>query len=48
MPPVSHHEVMEVFKKNNDRVKNAIGTIVSKIDLGADCSCHHALQGARG
>ena len=48
IPPVSHHEVMEVFKKNNDRVKNAIGTIVSKIDLKADCSCHHALAGARG
>jgi 5'-methylthioadenosine phosphorylase len=47
MPPVSHHEVMEVFKKNNERVKNAIGKIVEKIDINADCSCHHALQGAR-
>ncbi len=45
--PVSHHEVMEVFKANNERVKNAIGSIVSKIDLNADCTCHHALQGAR-
>jgi 5'-methylthioadenosine phosphorylase len=48
IPPVSHHEVMEVFKKNNDRVKNAIGTIIAKIDLNADCSCHHALAGAQG
>jgi 5'-methylthioadenosine phosphorylase len=47
MAPVSHHEVMEVFKKNNERVKNAIGTIVAKIDVKADCSCHHALTGAR-
>ncbi len=47
IPPVSHHEVMEVFAKNNERVKNAIGTIVEKIDINADCSCHHALQGAR-
>ena len=46
--PVSHHEVMEVFKKNNDTVKSAIGKIVAGIDLAADCSCHHALQGARG
>lgn len=46
--PVSHHEVMEVFKKNNDRVKNAIGKIVEGIDIKADCSCHHALTGARG
>ena len=46
--PVSHHEVMEVFKKNNERVKNAIGKIVEKIDVAKDCSCHHALEGARG
>jgi hypothetical protein len=39
---------MEVFKKNNDRVKNAIGRIVERIDLKADCSCHHALVGSRG
>jgi 5'-methylthioadenosine phosphorylase len=48
LKPVSHHEVMEVFKKNNDRVKGAIGKIVEKIDAKADCSCHHALQGSRG
>jgi 5'-methylthioadenosine phosphorylase len=47
MTPVSHHEVMEVFKRNNDRVKNAIGKIVEKIALGGDCSCHHSLEGAR-
>jgi 5'-methylthioadenosine phosphorylase len=46
--PVSHHAVMEVFKKNNDRVKDAIGKIVAAIDTGADCSCHHALDGSRG
>jgi hypothetical protein len=38
---------MEVFKKNNERVKAAIGAIVAKIPLEADCSCMHALQGAR-
>ena len=47
MTPVSHHEVIEVFKSNNERVKNAIGKIVSGIDIHADCSCHHALEGAR-
>ncbi len=47
IPPVSHHEVIEVFKKNNERVKNAIGKIVEKMDVNADCSCHHALSGAR-
>lgn len=47
MPPVSHHEVIEVFNKNNERVKQAIGEIVARIPLGADCSCRHALAGAR-
>lgn len=48
MTPVSHHEVMEVFKSNNDRVKNAIAKIVDGIDLSKDCSCRHALDGSRG
>jgi 5'-methylthioadenosine phosphorylase len=48
MKPVSHREVMEVFTKNNERVKAAIGKIVEAIDINADCSCHHALEGARG
>jgi 5'-methylthioadenosine phosphorylase len=47
MPPVSHHEVIEVFNRNNERVKNAIGKIVEKISVDADCSCRHALEGAR-
>ena len=45
--PVSHHEVIEVFNKNNARVKDAIFRIVDKIDLKASCSCQSALQGAR-
>jgi 5'-methylthioadenosine phosphorylase len=47
MPPVSHHEVMEVFKRNNERTKAAIGRIVERIPLDADCSCRHSLEGAR-
>ncbi|MGC9992878.1 MAG: S-methyl-5'-thioadenosine phosphorylase [Candidatus Cybelea sp.] len=47
MPAVSHHEVIEVFNRNNERVKNAIGRIIEKIPLGSDCSCRHALEGAR-
>jgi len=45
--PVSHHEVIEVFNKNNARVKDAIFRIVDKIDIKASCSCQSALQGAR-
>jgi 5'-methylthioadenosine phosphorylase len=47
MPAVSHHEVIEVFTRNNERVKNAIGRIVEKIPLGSDCTCQRALDGAR-
>ncbi|MBV9056906.1 MAG: S-methyl-5'-thioadenosine phosphorylase, partial [Candidatus Eremiobacteraeota bacterium] len=47
MPPVSHHEVIQVFQRNNDRVKAAIGKIVAGIPVAADCSCRHALEGAR-
>ena len=47
MPPVSHHEVIEVFNRNNDRVRNAIGKIIEKIPADADCPCRHALDGGR-
>ncbi|HUY11086.1 MAG TPA: MTAP family purine nucleoside phosphorylase, partial [Candidatus Dormibacteraeota bacterium] len=46
--PVSHAEVMKVFASNNDRVKGALGRMIERIDTKADCSCHHALDGARG
>ena len=45
--PVSHHEVIEVFNKNNARVKDGIYRIIEHLDVKADCKCHHALQGAR-
>jgi 5'-methylthioadenosine phosphorylase len=47
MPPVSHAAVLEVFNSNNERVKAAINGIVERISLSADCSCKHALEGAR-
>ena len=45
--PVSHHEVIEVFNKNNARVKDGIYRIIEKLDVKADCKCQHALEGAR-
>lgn len=45
--PVSHHEVIEVFNKNNARVKDGIFKIVEHLDVNADCKCLHALEGAR-
>ncbi len=46
-PPVSVPEVVEVFNKNNERIREAIGKIVPMIPSDADCSCRHALETAR-
>ena len=45
--PVSHHEVIEVFNRNNARVKDAIHRIIERVDPEQDCTCRHALEGAR-
>ena len=45
--PVSHHEVIEVFNKNNARVKDGIFKIVECLDVKAACVCQSALKGAR-
>lgn len=47
MAPVSHHQVIAVFNRNNERVRDAIGEMIQKIPVDADCSCRHALEGAR-
>ena len=48
LQPVSHHEVMQVFASNNERVKNAIFKIVADIPAERTCGCGSALAGARG
>ena len=45
--PVSHHEVIEVFNRNNSRVRDAIFTIVANIPAERTCGCGNALLGAR-
>ncbi len=45
--PVSHEEVLEVFARNNDRVKHAIGEIVAAIPTERTCGCGSALASAR-
>lgn len=47
IPPVSVDAVVEVFKRNNERVRSAIREIVRQIDVAADCSCKHALERAQ-
>ncbi len=46
--PVSHHDVIEVFKSNNERVKGAIHKIIENLDPNQTCACQNALEGARG
>lgn len=46
--PVSHHEVIEVFTKNNARVKDGIFKIIEHLDVKTACACQSALKGARG
>lgn len=45
--PVSHEEVLKVFNKNNEKVKDLIVRMIEKIDPSASCSCQQALKGAR-
>ncbi len=45
--PVSHHEVIEVFNRNNERVKGAIHRIIGAIPQQRLCECGNALAGAR-
>ncbi len=47
IPPVTVEAVVGVFKRNNERVRTAIGKMIERIDVDADCSCKHALEGAR-
>ncbi len=45
--PVSHHDVIEVFNRNNARVKDAIYKIIADTPAERNCGCGTALAGAR-
>ena len=46
--PVSHHDVMQVFASNNERVKQGIFKIIETLPKERTCACGSALAGARG
>jgi 5'-methylthioadenosine phosphorylase len=46
-PPVTHEAVLEVFARNNERVKEAIFKIVETTPAERSCGCGTALSGAR-
>ena len=45
--PVSSEEVGRVFAENTEKIKKLTLALAERIDLTKDCSCHHALLGAR-
>ena len=48
VPPVSHHEVMEVFNANLSNLKNLLFKMIEKIPTGAnDCDCTRTKQNSQ-
>ncbi len=47
VPPVTHDEVLQVFARNNERVKRAITKIIETLPMERSCDCGQALAGAR-
>jgi 5'-methylthioadenosine phosphorylase len=47
MPPVSVQSVVEMFARNNERLREVLAEIIARIQVDADCSCQHALDNAR-
>ena len=46
-PPVSHHQVVEVFTRNNARLRDLLFAAIPKIGAQPEDVCATALQGAR-
>ncbi|WP_426565749.1 S-methyl-5'-thioadenosine phosphorylase [Angustibacter sp. McL0619] len=44
---VTHHEVLEVFARNVERLKAMLGHVVPTMPTDDDCGCRHALDGQR-
>ncbi|MFH1453597.1 MAG: S-methyl-5'-thioadenosine phosphorylase [Armatimonadota bacterium] len=47
MPPVTAQEVLEIFKENNEKVKELLLKLIEDMPQEIECSCHKALAGAR-
>jgi 5'-methylthioadenosine phosphorylase len=44
---VTHHEVLEVFARNVERLKGMLGQVVPTMPVDDECACRHALDGQR-
>lgn len=47
VPPVTHEGVIQIFNKNNEKVKKVIFEIIKRMDPEEFCSCQEALKNAR-
>ncbi len=47
VPPVSHEEVIKVFKENNEKLKALVFEIIKSVPDERHCKCGEALKGAR-
>lgn len=49
VPPVSHHEVINVFNSNIDKLKQLLFTMIEKLPVERDnCNCANTLASSRG
>lgn len=46
-PPVSIDDVMRIFAQNTEVMKELVLSIIKRLPLDVDCSCHHAVTTAR-
>ena len=46
-PPVSHHQVIEVFNRNNEKLRELLFAAIPKIGPQPEDVCANALEGAR-
>jgi 5'-methylthioadenosine phosphorylase len=44
--PVSSHEVVEIFKKNNEKLKDLLFKAIPKVPIERQCICSNALENA--
>jgi len=47
VPPVTTREVMEVFQRNSERIKNVVLEMIRRIPDTRECPCPHVLDHAR-
>lgn len=47
VPPVTHEQVIEVFTRNNERLRELLFAMIPALPTERDCPCATALRGAR-